>query len=153
MNKQIVVTANKWSVCENILLKIIKRALIIGPAHRVRKIARVTRASATELLGAVDTLVSFHLRSDGRSYSYWVAWTKEQEWAVSKIVLFFLCCCWFFFSLKENGNTFRGSDSDSFSFVSILKGNRLTNERICSLRSKFFSLRADLILKGLRCQG
>ena len=59
----------------------------------------------------------------------------------------------FLYYLKENGYIFRGSSSGSFSFVSILKGDLLLNERICSLRSKFFPSKADFIFESLRCQG
>ena len=55
---------------------------------------------------------------------------------------------------KVNGYTFRGSNSVFFSFfASLLNGAQLLMERICSSRSKFFSLRVDHIFKGLHCPG
>ena len=43
--------------------------------------------------------------------------------------------------VKVNENTFKGSNSSSFIFVSLIIRGQLLKERICSSRSKFFSLR------------
>ena len=55
------------------------------------------------------------------------------------------------FTLMVIGYTFRGSNSFIFIFASHLNGGQLLKKRICSPRSKFFSLRVDPVLKGLHC--
>ena len=55
--------------------------------------------------------------------------------------------------LKVNLYTFRESISAIFVFASFLYRGQLLKEIICSLWSKFFPLKVDLILGELRCPG
>ena len=55
--------------------------------------------------------------------------------------------------IKVNGYTFRRSNSFIFIFASHLISGQLLKKRICSFRSKFFSLRVDPIFRGLHCSG
>ena len=54
----------------------------------------------------------------------------------------------YFFTV--NGYTFRGSNSTTSSYFSLLHGAQLLKERICSSGSKFFPLREDPFLEGFR---
>ena len=47
----------------------------------------------------------------------------------------------------------RGSNSTIFIFAFLLNGDQLLKNRICSSRSKFFSLKVDPFLKGVIAQG
>ena len=50
--------------------------------------------------------------------------------------------------IVENEYISRVSNSFTFIFVFILKGDQLLRERICSSRSKFFPFRVDSFLRG-----
>ena len=53
------------------------------------------------------------------------------------------------FQTKRKRLTFRGYNSVILIFASLLNRGQLLKEGICSYRSKFLSLRADLIFEGL----
>ena len=53
------------------------------------------------------------------------------------------------FCIKMYGYTFRGNNSVTFSFASLLNRGQLSKERICSSKSKFYRLRVDPILELL----
>ena len=55
--------------------------------------------------------------------------------------------------IKEDAYIIRESNSSIIIFASILNGDLLLKDRICSSRSKFFSLKVDLILKWFCSQG
>ena len=49
--------------------------------------------------------------------------------------------------VKMNGYTFRGNNSTVSFLTPLLNRDQLLKQRICSSRSKFFSLKVDLILE------
>ena len=49
------------------------------------------------------------------------------------------------------GTNFRGSNSSIFIFAFLLNGGQLLKVRTCSSESKFFPLKVDTFLGGLRC--
>ena len=51
--------------------------------------------------------------------------------------------------IKKNGYSFRGSNSAIFNFASLLNCSQLLQERICSIRSKFFHIRIASFLEGI----
>ena len=52
------------------------------------------------------------------------------------------------YTVKVNGYTFRENNSAIFKFAYLFKRGPLLKKRICSIRSKFFSLRVDSLFEG-----